>query len=113
MSRGRSNRLPSAKKKKRMRFLRVRKTFRGGEHKGWVIVPDWAKSPEDIEWLAKNWGETAPGGYSYGYTLHWEFGIPPKIWLENELRAAKCRVQQKQSYVDLVEKALEEVVQNS
>jgi len=92
-----------------LRFLRVRKTFRGGEHKGWVLVPDWAQSPEDIEWLARNWAEKSPGGHNYGWTVHWEFGTPPKIWLENELRAAKIHVKQKKSYVKLVEKALADI----
>lgn len=85
-----------------MRFLKVYKTFRGGRHDGWVIVPDWAEDPEDIEYLAKNWAEKTPGGDNYGWTVHWEFGTPPIEWLEKELNYAIGIVESKQSYVKLV-----------
>lgn len=92
-----------------MKFLKVRKTFRGGQHEGWVIIPEWAKADEDIKWLAENWAENAPGGYNYGYTVHWEFGIPPIEWLQKELERATGVVKSKQSYVTLVEEAIDKV----
>lgn len=92
-----------------MRFLKVWKTFRGGVNEGWVIVPDWAKDPEDIKWLATHWAENSPGGYSYGWTVHWEFGTPPLDWLKGELESAMDIVESKQSYVNLVEKAIDQV----
>ncbi len=92
-----------------MKFLKVRKTFRGGQHEGWVIVPEWAKDPEDIEWLAKHWAEEAPGGSNYGWTVHWEFGTPTMDWLKGELGKAMEAVESKQSYVNLVEEAIDRI----
>ncbi|NOQ49801.1 MAG: hypothetical protein GQ553_03990 [Nitrosomonadaceae bacterium] len=92
-----------------MKFLKVWKTFRGGQHEGWVIVPEWAKDPEDIKWLAKNWAENSIGGYNHGYTVHWEFGVPTMDWLKGELGSAMEIVDSKQSYVNLVEEAIDKV----
>ena len=92
-----------------MKFLKVWKTFQGGQHEGWVIVPEWAKEPADIKWLAKNWAENSIGGYNYGYTVHWEFDTPPMEWLQEELKKAIGIVESKQSYVKLVIDAINEV----
>lgn len=92
-----------------MKFLKVYKTFRGGRHDGWVVVPEWAKEEADIEYLAKIWAARAPGGDNYGWTVHWEFGTPPIEWLEKELNFAKGLVETRQDYVDFVQKAIDYV----
>lgn len=45
-----------------------RKTFRGGEHREYILLDKEA----DINEAMENWGESSDGGHSYGYTVYCE-----------------------------------------
>ena len=57
-------------------WIKVRKIFQGGQKEDYLFSLE-DLSDEEMEDLAKDWGEFSSGGHNYGYTIYWERSEKP------------------------------------
>jgi len=68
--------------------------IKGGSHTDYILVEEEdIKTENQQKELMENWGENSDGGHNYGYRVDMEIlegnEIPPKEWIEKEIRNTK------------------------
>ncbi len=89
-----------------MKWLKVWKTYQGGERSGYTTVESY---DDDVkETAARIWAERTPGGHNSGWTVYQEeVEKPDQEWLQKEYE----RVKHKYDYIDDYLKGLENLME--
>jgi hypothetical protein len=89
-----------------MQWLKVWKTYQGGERSGYTTVESNDKDEKDK--AARIWAERTPGGHTSGWSVFWEeVEKPDQEWLLNEYE----RLKRKFDYIDDYLKGLEKLME--